>query len=91
MNTRQKRTLSFRRKLPGFFGGANQDKRQWLSSAYVFPIFRLAAAYPAVYLETTAMVVSRLKKGLGSVICQKIIVRPGAACEVWQFRFRSQP
>lgn len=91
MSTRQKRTLSFRGKPKGFFGGTNQDKRQWLSSAYVFPIFRLASAYPAVYLETPATLVSRLKKALGSVICLENIVRPEAACEVWQFRFRSQP
>ena len=91
MNTRQKRTWSFRGKLPGFFGGEVEDKRQWLSSAYVFPIFRLAAAYPAVYLETTATLVSRLKNAFGSVLCPQIIVRPGAACAFWQFRFRRQP
>ena len=90
MSTRQKRTLKFSRKPEGVFGGTNQDKRQWLSSAYVFPIFRLAAAYPAVYLETTATLVSCLKKAIGSAICQKIIVRPGAACAFWQFRFRRQ-
>ena len=91
MSTRQKRTLSFRGKPPGIFGGANEDKRQWLSSAYVFPIFRLAAAYSAAYLETTETLVSRLKKAIGSAICQKIIVRPGAACAFCQFRFWRQP
>ena len=50
MSTRQKRTLSFRGKLRGFFGGAVEHKRQCISSAYVLPIFRLAAAYPAAYL-----------------------------------------
>ena len=54
MNTRQKRTLSFSRKPQGVFGGQVEDKRQRLSSAYVFTILRLAAAYSAAYPEVLA-------------------------------------
>lgn len=90
MNTRQKRTWSFGRKPKGLFGAKIEHKRQWLSSAYVLPIFRLASAYPAVYLETTATLVSRLKKAFGSVICPENSVRPGASCAFLQFRFRRQ-
>jgi len=86
-----KATRHFLGKVTELFRDELTPERQ--RSGVVQAAFRQNSGVAQViaHAGSAATLVSRLKKALGSVICPKIIVRPGAACAFWQFRFRRQP
>ena len=80
MKRSQKRTLNFGGKLESFLGRKNQDKRQCLSSAYVYLSYRRSSAYVPAYLALTGLNESFANKAFRSTLCLEKTVRPGASC-----------
>ena len=86
-----KATRHFLRKVTELFWSELTTER--CRSVVVQATFRQRSvvAQRIAHAGITGTLVSRLKKGFGSVLCPQIIVRPRAACEVWQFRIWRQP